>query len=131
MALSGLSYADVWLRNYLLTHFPYREDMVCACLYVCMCCVQDMFQNAVEFLKLEKVEYAGIKGRKLSAQTVAIYEEFNDMYKAFQEVTYDPLDPQDTVSAVHYLAINMLKTTIVNLVLFSIVMAFMATPVFA
>jgi len=49
-------------------------------------------------MKLEKVEYAGIKGRMLSAQTVAIYEEFNEMYKTFQEVTYDPLDPQDTVS---------------------------------
>jgi len=61
------------------------------------CAVQDMFQNAVEFLKLEKVEYAGIKGRMLSAQTVAIYEEFNEMYKTFQDVTYDPLDPQDTV----------------------------------
>jgi len=58
-----------------------------------------MFQNAVEFLKLEKVEYAGIKGKMLSAQTVAIYEEFNEMYKSFQEVTYDSLDPQDTVSA--------------------------------
>ena len=56
-----------------------------------------MFQNAVEFLKLEKVEYAGIKGRMLSAQTVEIYEEFNEMYKTFQDVTYDPLDPQDTV----------------------------------
>jgi len=58
-----------------------------------------MFQNAVEFLKLEKVEYAGIKGRTLSAQTVAIYEEFNEMYKTFQDVTYDPLEPQDTVTA--------------------------------
>jgi len=57
-----------------------------------------MFQNAVEFLKLEKVEYSGIKGRMLSAQTVAIFEEFNEMYKTFQEVTYDPLDPQDTVN---------------------------------
>jgi len=69
------------------------------CWRVGVRCMQDMFQNAVEFLKLEKVEYAGIKGRMLSSQTVAIYEEFNEMYKAFQEVTYDPLDPQDTVNA--------------------------------
>ena len=58
-----------------------------------------MFQNAVEFMKLEKVEYAGIKGKMLSAQTVAIFEEFNEMYKTFQEITYDPLDPQEMVSA--------------------------------
>jgi len=58
-----------------------------------------MFQNAVEFMKLEKVEFAGIKGRMLSTQTVAIYEEFNEMYKAFQDVIYDPLEPQDTVTA--------------------------------
>jgi len=60
-----------------------------------------MLQNAVEFMKLEKVEYAGIKGKKLSAQTVAIYDEFNEMYKTFQDVTYDPLDPQNTVTAVY------------------------------
>jgi len=64
-----------------------------------------MFQNAVEFLKLEKVEYAGIKGRMLSAQTVAIYEEFNEMYKTFQDVTYDPLEPQDTVTAQVYTSV--------------------------
>ena len=63
---------------------------------------QDMFQNAVEFMKLEKVEYAGIKGRMLSAQTVAIFDEFNETYKAFQDVTYDALDPQETVTA-HYI----------------------------
>lgn len=66
---------------------------------------QDMFQNAVEFLKLEKVEYAGIKGRRLSAETVAIFEEFNEMYKSFQEVLYDPLDPQDMASVLDTLCV--------------------------
>ena len=66
-----------------------------------------MFLNAVEFLKLEKVEYAGIKGKMLSSQTVAIFEEFNEMYKTFQEITYDPLDPQDTVRVDTSLALGL------------------------
>ena len=58
---------------------------------------QDLFTNAVDFLKLEKIEYTGIKGKILSAQTFQLFEEFNELYKEFQEVTYDCLDPQDEV----------------------------------
>jgi len=59
--------------------------------------LQDLFSNAVEFLKLEKIDYSGIKGKILSAQTYEIFEEFMELYKGFQEVTYDCLDPQDEV----------------------------------
>jgi dynein heavy chain len=52
----------------------------------------------MEFMKLEKIEFGGIKGKILSSQTLQIFTEFNDLYKIFQEKSYDCLDPQDTVS---------------------------------
>ena len=51
----------------------------------------------MEFIKLEKVEYGGIKGKVLSTQTIQIFEEFNELYKVFTERTYDALDPSDKV----------------------------------
>jgi len=56
-----------------------------------------LFTNAADFLRLEKIEYSGLKGKILSAQTFQIFAEFNELYKGFQEVTYDCLDPQDAV----------------------------------
>ena len=53
----------------------------------------------MEFLKLEKIEFGGIKGKVLSTLTVQIFEEFNELYKVFTEFTGDALDPLDTVSA--------------------------------
>ena len=54
----------------------------------------------MEFMKLEKIEFGGIRGRVLSSQTVDIFNEFNEEYKVFTEVTYDPLDPQNNVSGI-------------------------------
>ena len=51
----------------------------------------------LEFLKLEKIEFGGIKGKMLSTQTVQIFDEFNELYKVFTERSYDALDPQDMV----------------------------------
>ena len=51
----------------------------------------------MEFLKLEKIEFGGIKGKMLSEQTVQIFEEFNDLYKMFAESNYDCLDLKDDV----------------------------------
>ena len=50
---------------------------------------------ATEFMKLEKIEFGGIKGKMLSSQVVQIWEEFNEHYKLFTERSYDSLDPQD------------------------------------
>ena len=55
--------------------------------------------NAFEFMKLEKIEYSGIKGKILSAETVNVFEEFNEFFKGLQEVSYDVLDPLDDVSS--------------------------------
>ncbi|XP_013396327.1 dynein beta chain, ciliary isoform X2 [Lingula anatina] len=58
--------------------------------------VRDLFETALEFMKLEKIELGGIKGRSLSAQVVQIFDEFNELYKMFSERAYDALDPVDT-----------------------------------
>ena len=49
-------------------------------------------------MKLEKIEFGGIKGKMLSSQVVQIFEEFNELYKVFTERSYDSLDPLDEVS---------------------------------
>ena len=51
----------------------------------------------MEFMKLEKIEFGGIKGKMLSSQVVQIFEEFNELYKVFTERSYDSLDPLDEV----------------------------------
>ncbi|XP_077979817.1 dynein beta chain, ciliary-like [Glandiceps talaboti] len=55
--------------------------------------LQQLFETTIEFLKLEKTEMGGMKGRMLSAQVVQIFEEFQEYVKVFSEKTYDALDP--------------------------------------
>ena len=59
---------------------------------------QELMETAMEFMKLEKIEFGGIKGKMLSAQVVQIFEEFNELYKVFTERSYDSLDPLDEVN---------------------------------
>ncbi|XP_055848919.1 dynein beta chain, ciliary isoform X2 [Episyrphus balteatus] len=53
------------------------------------------FFTVMEFLKLEKVEIGGLRGRQLSARIVAVYVEFNQYFTAFASKSYDVLDPDD------------------------------------
>lgn len=57
--------------------------------------IQWFFCTVIEFLKLEKVEIGGLKGRQLSSRITAIYVEFNQYFAAFASKTYDVLDPDD------------------------------------
>ena len=49
-------------------------------------------------MKLEKIEFGGVKGRILSQLVLNIFDKFQDRYKVFGERTYNPLDPMDPVS---------------------------------
>lgn len=49
----------------------------------------------IEFLKLEKVEIGGLRGRQLSTRITAVYVEFNQYFTAFASKSYDVLDPDD------------------------------------
>ncbi|CAF2910762.1 unnamed protein product [Rotaria sp. Silwood2] len=58
--------------------------------------IKDLFSTANTFLKLEKVEIGGVKGRALSAEILQIYEEFKAQFEKFNNKTYNPLDPKNT-----------------------------------
>jgi len=53
---------------------------------------QDYFQTVLEFLKLEKVEFGGVKGLSLGEMVVQIYNEFQELMSRFTNSTYNPLD---------------------------------------
>jgi dynein heavy chain len=44
-------------------------------------------------VKLEKIEFGGMRGRILTAQTLQIFDEFQNAYRVFGERSYDSLDP--------------------------------------
>ena len=68
--------------------FPYVQHVL----------LQELFETTIEFMKLEKIELGGIKGKMLSAQVVQIFDEFNELFKVFAESSYDPMDICDDVS---------------------------------
>ncbi|XP_037924668.1 dynein beta chain, ciliary isoform X3 [Hermetia illucens] len=57
--------------------------------------IQWFFFTVIEFLKLEKVEIGGLRGRQLSGRITAVYVEFNQYFTAFASKNYDVLDPDD------------------------------------
>ena len=54
---------------------------------------KDLFKTCIEFLRLEKVEFGGVKGKALSARVVIIYDEFKTEFEKFGNKKYDPLEP--------------------------------------
>ncbi|KAM9837728.1 LOW QUALITY PROTEIN: dynein axonemal heavy chain 9 [Aulostomus maculatus] len=54
--------------------------------------IQDILLTVVDFLKLEKMKIAGIRGRTLSQQIQMLHQEFLDAYKLLTEKPYDCLD---------------------------------------
>lgn len=57
--------------------------------------IQWFFRTVIEFLKLEKVEIGGLRGRQLSSRITSVYLEFNQYFTAFATKSYDVLDPDD------------------------------------
>lgn len=57
--------------------------------------IQWFFSTVIEFLKLEKVEIGGLKGRQLSSKITTIFTDFNQHFSSFAAKTYDVLDPDD------------------------------------
>lgn len=57
--------------------------------------IQWFFHTVIEFLKLEKIEIGGLKGRILSTRITAVSVEFNQCFTLFASKTYDVLDPDD------------------------------------
>uniref|UniRef100_A0A8C0WF08 Dynein heavy chain tail domain-containing protein n=1 Tax=Castor canadensis TaxID=51338 RepID=A0A8C0WF08_CASCN len=51
--------------------------------------VADLLKTTLDFHKLEKLEFSGIRGNVLSKQVQHMYEEFQEIYKVFLECSYD------------------------------------------
>ncbi|NXH15458.1 DYH17 protein, partial [Bucco capensis] len=57
--------------------------------------IEELYQTAIEFLTLEKVELGGVRGNVLGSQVSQIYEEVSELIKSFADCKYDPLDPME------------------------------------
>ncbi|NXT54658.1 DYH17 protein, partial [Pluvianellus socialis] len=57
--------------------------------------IEELYQTAIEFLKLEKAELGGVRGSILGSQVFQIYEEVAELSKSFADCKYDPLDPAE------------------------------------
>ncbi|XP_009470045.1 PREDICTED: dynein heavy chain 17, axonemal isoform X2 [Nipponia nippon] len=57
--------------------------------------IEELYQTAIEFLKLEKAELGGVRGNILGSQVFQIYEEVSELIKGFADCKYDPLDPAE------------------------------------
>lgn len=58
---------------------------------------QNLLLTVIDMMKLEKVEFGGVRGRALSQHVVQLHEEFLERYKMFTEKSYDCLDVYNTV----------------------------------
>uniref|UniRef100_A0A8C3IZN2 DYH9 protein n=1 Tax=Chrysemys picta bellii TaxID=8478 RepID=A0A8C3IZN2_CHRPI len=54
--------------------------------------VEDLLATALDIMKLEKLEFSGIRGKALSQQVLSMYEEFQEVYKVLSDQSYDCLD---------------------------------------
>ncbi|XP_030631579.1 dynein axonemal heavy chain 9 isoform X2 [Chanos chanos] len=54
--------------------------------------IENLLLTAGDMMKLEKMEFGGIRGKRLSQQVFGLYEEFLERFKVFTERPYDCLD---------------------------------------
>lgn len=57
--------------------------------------IRDMFDTANDFLKLEKLEIGGIRGRHLNQKLSVIQNEFQLLFNTCTTIDFNPLDPND------------------------------------
>uniref|UniRef100_A0A8C5QH48 AAA+ ATPase domain-containing protein n=1 Tax=Leptobrachium leishanense TaxID=445787 RepID=A0A8C5QH48_9ANUR len=57
--------------------------------------IEELFTAAIDFLKLEKIEIGGFRGKILSEEVHIMSEESNEIWRALQESKYDPINYMD------------------------------------
>ncbi|XP_068120652.1 dynein axonemal heavy chain 9 isoform X1 [Hyperolius riggenbachi] len=57
--------------------------------------IEELQVTALDMIKLEKIEFGGVKGKVLSQTVAEMYQEFQDTFKVFSERTYDCLDTEN------------------------------------
>ncbi|NXK90148.1 DYH17 protein, partial [Formicarius rufipectus] len=60
-----------------------------------VCACQELFQAAIDFLRLEKTVLGGVRGNFLGNWVLQISEEVSEVTKSFADCKYDPLDPDE------------------------------------
>ncbi|KAM4874879.1 dynein axonemal heavy chain 11 [Thomomys bottae] len=58
--------------------------------------IEDIFATILEFEKLERLEFGGVKGTILNEQIQKMSEELTEFCKVFKQSIYDPCDFQNT-----------------------------------
>ena len=72
--------------------------------------IRELFNTASDFMRLEKVEIGGVKGKALSSHVIKIFEEFKEEFEKFGNKKYDPLDPKSEVkNAKSFKIINIFR----------------------
>ena len=56
--------------------------------------LQTLLDTANEFMKLEKIEFGGIKGKQLSSQVESMFVEFQGLYKVriYSQISYNSIE---------------------------------------
>ncbi|KAM9845080.1 LOW QUALITY PROTEIN: dynein axonemal heavy chain 11-like [Aulostomus maculatus] len=62
------------------------------CIMERLLMIEELFAAALDFVKLEKVELGGSRGKVLSEMVFSMTEEFHDHWRSLRESKYDPLD---------------------------------------
>lgn len=57
--------------------------------------IRDMFDTANDFLKLEKLEIGGIRGRHLNQRLTVIQNEFQLLFNTSTMIDFQPLEPNN------------------------------------
>uniref|UniRef100_A0A3B5A740 Dynein axonemal heavy chain 11 n=1 Tax=Stegastes partitus TaxID=144197 RepID=A0A3B5A740_9TELE len=67
------------------------------CIVERLLMIEELFATALDFLKLEKIELGGSRGKILSEMVFSMSEEFHDCWRTLRESKYDPLDYTNNV----------------------------------
>ncbi|KAL0819776.1 hypothetical protein ABMA28_007817 [Loxostege sticticalis] len=57
--------------------------------------IEGILEATVEILKLEKVEFCGLRGKTLSTECMKVLEDYTLKYQHLGNINYDPADPED------------------------------------
>ncbi|KAF9414328.1 hypothetical protein HW555_007725, partial [Spodoptera exigua] len=57
--------------------------------------IENILESTVEILKLEKVEFCGLRGKILSTECMKVLEHYAAKYNHLGNIQYDPADPED------------------------------------
>ena len=79
----------MWLCNFGLTNLTKNLNKINL--------KKELFHSSIDFLRLEKVEIGGVKGKAFSARVFKIFEEYKDEFEKFSNKKYEPLDPDGKV----------------------------------